>query len=113
MLARTLTLPIRLLLRSASKLQEGDFSQRVHFRSKDEVGTLGNAFNTLAEKLRGFYAGLEQAVKERTAELDQSQKELTVKLNDVERLNKVMVGRELKMIELKKEIEELKKSVTN
>ena len=111
MLARTLTMPINILMRSASKLQEGDFSQRVRIRSNDEIGKLGNTFNTMAEKLRGFYAGLEQAVRERTAKLEQSQKELIVKLNEVERLNKVMVGRELKMIELKKEITELKKKI--
>ena len=64
-LARTLAVPISILARGASKLQGGDFSQRVSIRSKDEIGTLGNAFNVMAEKLQELYRGLEQKIKER------------------------------------------------
>src|SRR3990167_9067766 len=50
-----------------------------------------------------FFKNFEVLVARRTAELEERVKEL-------ERVNKIMVGRELKMIELKKEIERLKKS---
>jgi hypothetical protein len=49
---------------------------------------------------------LETKVKERT-------KQFSDKLKELESLNKSMVGRELKMMELKKEIERLKKLVKN
>jgi nitrogen-specific signal transduction histidine kinase len=49
---------------------------------------------------------LETKVKERT-------RELAEKLKEVESLNKTMVGRELKMMKLKEEIERLKKGVKN
>lgn len=52
-------------------------------------------------KLAEYTTGLEDKVEERT-------KEIADKVRDLESLNKVMVGRELKMIELKKEIEDLK-----
>jgi len=45
---------------------------------------------------------LEEQVKERT-------KELQEKVEELERFHRLAVGRELKMIELKKEIEKLKK----
>jgi nitrogen-specific signal transduction histidine kinase len=56
----------------------------------------------LEKKLSEYTAGLEVKVAERTAELATQVKEL-------ESVNKTMVDRELKMVELKKEIEELKK----
>ncbi len=60
----------------------------------------------LEEKLAGYTKGLEDKIAERTVELANRVKEL-------ESLNKSMVGRELKMVELKKEIEGLKKRVKN
>lgn len=57
---------------------------------------------SLEDRLAEHTKGLEIKVAERTAELEKRVKEL-------EELNKTMVGRELKMVELKKEIEALKK----
>ena len=60
----------------------------------------------LVEKLAKYTKGLEAQVAERTAELAKRIKEL-------ELVNRSMVGRELKMVELKKEIEDLKEKVNN
>lgn len=51
---------------------------------------------------------LEKKVKERTAELDVANQQLSDKIVELERFNKIAVGRELKMIELKEEIKDLK-----
>jgi chemotaxis protein methyltransferase CheR len=56
----------------------------------------------LEEKLVGYTKGLEAQVEKET-------KELTDRVTELESMNKTMVGRELKMVELKKEIEDLKK----
>jgi hypothetical protein len=58
----------------------------------------------LEEKLDEYMKGLEAKVVLRT-------EELTGRIKELESLNKTMVGRELKMVELKKEIENLKKLV--
>ena len=60
----------------------------------------------LEQKLADYTVVLELKVVERT-------KEIADKIKDLEALNKIMVGRELKMIELKKELEELKSTHTS
>jgi len=53
-------------------------------------------------ELKELAQGLEEKVKQRT-------EELRGKLKELERMNDLMVGREMKMIELKKELKALKK----
>lgn len=56
----------------------------------------------LEDKLSSHTKELEQKVIERT-------EELTARVKELETLNKTMVGRELRMVELKQEIESLKR----
>lgn len=56
----------------------------------------------LEGQLRQYTKKLTQEVAKRTGELE-------VRVKELERLNKIMVGREIKMVELKFEIEKLKK----
>lgn len=60
----------------------------------------------LEEKLAKYTKGLEVQIAERT-------ETLATKIKELESVNKSMVGRELKMVELKKEIEILKKKSKN
>jgi len=56
------------------------------------------------KELKELAEGLEEEVKRRT-------KEVYEKMADLERFQRLAVGRELKMIELKKEIEKFKKEL--
>ena len=60
----------------------------------------------LEDKLSKYTKGLEAKVTEQTTSLAN-------RVEELERVNKSMVGRELKMVELKKEIEQLRKRVKN
>ena len=60
----------------------------------------------LEEKLADYARGLEAKINERT-------EELANRILELETLNATMVGRELKMVELKKEIKILQKRVKN
>lgn len=75
-------------------ITEEDLGQRALITSKDEIGVLSKNFNELIEKLQKTLINVEEKVQKRTEQL--------------ERTNRAMSGRELKMIELKKEIIELK-----
>jgi PAS domain S-box-containing protein len=57
----------------------------------------------LEDQLKAYTKSLTVEVAKRTAELE-------VRVKELERMNKIMVGREVKMIELKEELERLKKS---
>ena len=50
-LSRTLTHPIRELTRATHAVSEGDLSQQVPVRSKDELGELAQAFNKMSSEL--------------------------------------------------------------
>ena len=50
-LSRRILAPVESLSRAARDLARGDFSQRVDVKSKDEVGELAGAFNSMAQEL--------------------------------------------------------------
>jgi len=60
------------------------------------------ARKSLEEKLADYTKDLEDKVAKRTADLGN-------RVQELERMNKIMVNRELKMIELKEELKNLKK----
>lgn len=56
---------------------------------------------------------LREYAKKLNVEVAEKTKQLELRVKELEKLNKTMVGRELKMVELKKEIDELKKIVSS
>lgn len=50
-MASFVTKPINKLLHSMKRYQEGHFDERVHFYYRDEIGILGNGYDTMAEHI--------------------------------------------------------------
>ncbi len=50
--AARVTLPLQALASAAGKIASGDFAQRMTIRSRDEVGQLAEAFNSMAAQLQ-------------------------------------------------------------
>ena len=75
-LARRMVAPIRVLQQGAARIGAGELGHRIEVRTGDELEALGDEFNRAAAKLQESYAGLEQKVQARTAELTQSIAEL-------------------------------------
>ncbi|MGB0681858.1 MAG: cache domain-containing protein [Magnetovibrionaceae bacterium] len=69
---RHLTGPIRKLAETAAKVQKGDLTATTGIVRDDEIGLLSDAFDHMVEKLRGSIDDLDQKVRERTKDLEES-----------------------------------------
>lgn len=97
LLSRTFVAPLRLMTAASESIMAGDFASRVTVTSSDELGRLGQVFNTMAahiqtlisdlehraaelrqanELLQRAHDELERRVEERTAELREAQRQL-------------------------------------
>ena len=83
-LARRMVRPIQALRAGAAQIGAGALDQRIEVRSGDELETLAEEFNRMAERLRESYAELEQKVEGRTAQLADALRELQAKSRQLE-----------------------------
>lgn len=108
---RRLISPIRRLRSGVMGVGSGNLDHTIDVHSDDEIGDLAIAFNGMTTRLRDYYNTLEQKVSDRTKELQSAQGDLKTQLEELEKMNKLMVNRELKMIEMKDELNSLRKKV--
>lgn len=71
MVTRSISLPIRDLADTATQIASGNRALRVNEASRDEIGVLGRAFNSMTAQLNSLISGLEQRVAERTLQLEE------------------------------------------
>ena len=65
--ARTIAKPLEQLTVSSRAIANGDFSQRVHVKSRTEIGELASTFNHMTEDLERFVEDLKRAAEENRA----------------------------------------------
>ena len=99
LLARRISYPVIALRDATQAVGAGKWGAKIETSSRNEIGQLATAFNTMVLQLRGFYDDLEKRVEERS-------KQLSAKISELETLNRLMVDREIKMIELKKKLKQ-------
>ena len=93
--SKSITSPIKELVEGANQMAEGNFSFQVKVSGRDEIAALGNATNETAKKLKNYKENMDKEVDSRTA--------------DIKKTNELMMGREIKMLELKQQLEKEKK----
>lgn len=94
---------ISILRRSTDSLAKGERVSEIQFDAHDELFEVAILFNRISASLSNANAELNSNIEKRIV----VEKEMVAKQEELERFNKLMVGRELKMTELKKELEEL------
>ncbi len=91
MIAGRITRPLTALTRAAADLASGKFDTKVDVDRRDEIGVLAKAFNDMAVELKesqgkllAYGRELESKIAERTAELSERNREITLfsKIND-------------------------------
>lgn len=65
--ARKISHPLQTLTESSRAIAKGDFSQRVHLKSRTEIGELAETFNLMSEDLERFVHDLKRAADENRA----------------------------------------------
>ncbi|WP_371867885.1 type IV pili methyl-accepting chemotaxis transducer N-terminal domain-containing protein [Pseudoduganella rivuli] len=70
--------PVERLRAGMGRMRERDFEVRLPVESKDEFGQLAHGFNQMADRLQGLYAGLKQLVSNKTAALEEQNRELAL-----------------------------------
>jgi methyl-accepting chemotaxis protein len=100
-ISRSISKPIINLRNIAKEIEEGNLNASIDVTSNDEIGDLTSSFKKMTSTLLNQQENLEKLVEERTKELEN-------KVDELQQFKKVTVGRELRMVELKKEIANLK-----
>lgn len=83
--------PLKRLADAAAKVSAGQWQERVpvpQLGIEDEVVDLTRNFNAMTERLSGFYGELENKVRERTNELQDTLAELAIKRDEALQANK-------------------------
>lgn len=102
-LTRSFILPLQKITTAAESIRRGEYGRTTGISGGDEIGRLAT---TLDEASRGLRkkAALERRSRELEAELQARAADLEQRVKEYERVNRLLIGRELRMVELKKEL---------
>jgi len=117
--SKNLVYPFKKLIFWADKIIKGETKEEIFLITNDEVADLITSLKRMYEELEGTKTSLEIRIKARTKELQnltegqeeiirERVKEIQKRTEELEKFQKLAVGRELKMVELKKEIKKIK-----
>jgi len=128
-ITKRFVLPVEKIIRRATELSKGSLKTRIYLETKDEFEELAKVFNQIAEELERSHSMVEKAkdtvsikVRARTKELEENIKVLERKvknrardlqkmIDEFEKFQQLVAGKESEIIKLKKETKELKEEL--
>jgi|GEM_PF-5716112 len=102
--SKSFSRPILLLNDAALRMSKGNLDEKIDVSTDDEIGQLADSFEEMRKNLSKLRDDLELRVRQRTADLNS-------KVEELEKFKSVTVNRELRMLELKEELDRLKEKV--
>jgi len=102
--------PLKQISSVVKQVAKGDLNARASVKIKDEIGDLALAFNEMIQELQKSTTSVEALNKEINDRL-KIEEENVRHMKELEVFYKVSMGREERIIELKKEVEKLKKGL--
>lgn len=73
---KIITIPLNKLSDGSKKFASGDFNHRIPYFNYEEIDSLVDSYNTMAENLKDLYTSLENKVADRTKKLNEAYTEL-------------------------------------
>lgn len=98
--------PLSKLEKGAEKIGAGDLEFRMELKRADEIGSVADSFDAMAAKLQKSREVMQNYSKEFERKVKEKTKTLVKTNKDLQQFKELAVGRELKMIELKKKLKE-------
>lgn len=126
---KSLTKPLDHLMKGVKEIGKGNLEHQVSLKEKGEFSQLAKTLNQTTRELKESRAGLEEQaqvleirVKARTIQLrelnkqlearvKERTKELQDRIDELEKFHKLTVGREMKMIELKRQLKKAQQKI--
>lgn len=81
--------PLKQLTEMALKMKHGELGGRIEIESRDELGVLAGAFNSMSEALSEMYDDLEKKVEDKTQELKRSNDSLKFLFETARKINEL------------------------
>lgn len=105
--SKTITSPLGEIVKGTEEFAKENLNYKIKVKSKDELGELSTAFNKMSDELKTSNNKIKNHEKELESEVESRTKELKIKIEQLEKFSNLTVGREMKMVELKKQVKEL------
>ena len=109
-IARTMTNPLHELKSAVDRFRNKDFTVQVPIVTNDEIGSLADAFNSMARQLKQYAGQLETMVDEKTKDLQKTNTALATTVQDLEQTREQLEEQSVELQETNRQLRQSKEA---